>query len=309
MKSPKYLINPDKLNERMNELNLDEKHLNVISETLYRTIIDGTAVSGPKAERLAKRLGVTVDWLVEGTCYMDGISSFSPAGLDKKTQRQMAKASDRDLRKEYAASIRICDNVLTRLKKVKGTPWNHLAYVRLRKAVTIDNSGDHSTALELFEELLAEPHPSDATSQRLAFLMGYHRGLTLRRLGRLDDAEGQLAGLPGTGIYKQWRAGVNHQLGAVCQQRGNLSEALSHLKEAQKYWQNEHNHREGFSLRRIAHIHALNGDYAASAKCFFEAAVVFGLSRAHRYVEVTRADMEEYVLTKLRWLKPPDQPG
>ncbi len=96
-----------------------------------------------------------------------------------------------------------------------------------------------------------------------------------------------------------------HQLGALYQEKSKgqpgplTNEAIKYLMESRNHWQARRNHREGFSLRRLARIHASLGRYVESLRYFIDAIEVFARCRCRRYVEQTRKDLEEFVIAPI----------
>jgi tetratricopeptide (TPR) repeat protein len=260
------------------------------------------AVSMRTGKKVADALGTDVDSLKERQVWGDELAYVELSDLAASHRTQITRARVCDMAGDQRGAIFICNRIL------RASDQNNSASraaVLILLATFLDNAGRHQEALDRLN-----PHGDPWTERlpkRLVNWAAYHRAIAHRRLGHFDNAERELRPLLVDPTGELWAA-AKHQLGVVHQERSRdkkgslLDQALKHFLESRRCWQEEHNHREGFSLRRMAQSYAQMGDLAGSIRCFVDAIEVFARCRCKRYVTETRKDLEDYALAKVRMM-------
>ncbi len=255
-------------------------------------------VSEAVAYRIARVLDVPLEVIMKHRVYPDSPEvDISDVG---KHQKALDRAQAEDMAGKHGNAITICHRVLGRLGKGETVSR---AVVTIRLATFLDNAGRQQQAIDYLQwnnQAWAADIP-----KRLKQWAAYHRAIAYRRLKQWDAAERELRSLLKDVRATHWAA-AQHQLGVICLERSqghedSLTQALAYFEESRTCWQQEQNHREGFSLRRIAQVQALRKDYPDAIRCFMRAVEVFTRCKCYRYVAQTRQDLEEYVLGAVRF--------
>lgn len=260
-----------------------------------------SAVLGYNVVAIADALGVSLDSLVKQFIYPDGLASLMLPDMSRKMQDKLNRACDCDVIGNYQEAIAICDKLLLTAGR---NGWEDKALIGRRRASFQDNMGKHEEAFRFLDQLIATAGPQNGVGVQLLHWAQYHKAIALRRLGKLAEAERELRELLTSPPWEHRYAAI-HQLGVVCLEHAkgeddpNLTAAFKHFEEARTHWQNEHNHREGFALRRMGQAYARKGLWGEAIEHFFEAVVVLARCRCWRYGEETRREMRKFVLARL----------
>ena len=283
-----------------------------ISESTYRKVRRGEPVLLSTARVIADGLDKPVECLIDRQVYSPGLSFLPLEDFTPEDERQLHRAIGADMAGDQERAIRICDRLKTKLDEDSGAKPYHKAVVDISKANYLNNMNDGSPrgiekskeAVAILDTLLDSSF-LDQVSEDVCLWAAYQKAIALHRLQDYEaakDALQSLIGLQSGPIF----AAANHQLGVVYLQESQgtdrllLERAMEHFTLGQKHWQREHNHREGFSLRRMGQIYALQQESRNATKCFVQAITIFARSGCHRYVDMTVDDLERHVFPELR---------
>jgi tetratricopeptide (TPR) repeat protein len=283
-----------------------------ISESTYRKVRRDEPVLLSTARVIADGLDKPVECLIDRQVYSSRLSFLPLEDFTPEDERQLHRAIEADRAGDQERAVRICDRLKAKLDEDSGAKPYHKAVVDISKANYLNNMNDGSPrgiekskeAITILDTLLDSPL-LDQVPEDVRLWTAYQKAISLYRLQEYDaakDALRSLIGLQSGPIF----AAANHQLGVVYLQesRGTdrllLEKAMEHFTLSQRHWQREHNHREGFSLRRMGQIYALQRESRKAAECFVQAIIIFARSGCHRYVDMTVEDLERHVFPELR---------
>jgi tetratricopeptide (TPR) repeat protein len=288
MAHKKYFLDLSLIRAEIDQRHWNQKQLAGEARVALRSVTSlfkGNAVTYAVAGNLARALNLSVFALTEKHLHV-GAGWLDVPDLGVTHERLLIEALQKDMRGLHAEAARLCRRILRELPDLDD---ERRTFVRVKLATIIDNGGRHAEALALLETILNDASLASRVPARVLFWAGYHRALSLRRLRRLDEAKKAFQTL----LAKDNQhavASINHQLGVVYlelakQGKSTLDEALSCLQKSREIWQRVGNHREGFSLRRLAEASALHGKLAKAVELYANAIAVFAFHQCARYVE------------------------
>lgn len=308
MATVKILLNGRKVRALRRKRWKNRKGFAAVCEVSERELADieneTRAISTGTAKKVSRALGTNIDSLKKHDVYRDGLAYVELCGVRDNHRIQLARARDCDMAGNHRDAIFICSRILRTIDRHE---FAIRAAILILLATFLDNAGRHKEALDRLDSN-RDPW-TERVPKRLVNWAAYHRAIAHRRLGQFERAERELRPLLVDPTGEHWAA-AKHQLGVIYQERssgkeGNLiDQALEHFLESQLCWQKERNHREGFSLRRMAQSYAQKGALAKSIRCFIDAIEVFTRCRCRRYVAETRKDLEKYALANVENMTP-----
>ena len=203
----------------------------------------------------------------------------------------------------HVQAVDICRAILRGLD-VDDDPETYGA-VLVRLVSFLDHAGSYQTGIDEVDAFINEmtEQPADLGCAWLR----YHKGICLRKLGRLDEAAAIFESLENRD--GDFEASCLHQRGVVelaqygvdpsPRAKSALQDARQFLEDCLSAWEGRGLHREGFTRRRLAQACALAGDYVAAIRHMTKAIEIFASYRCQRYRKEAWEDMEEKILKPL----------
>jgi hypothetical protein len=292
MAAKKYLLDLPLIRAELDRRRWLRKQLadaSTVGSRTLTTIFNGHAVTYDVASLLARALGCSVFALTEKHLHV-GSTWLDVPDLDAAHERLLIEALQHDMHGRHAQAAKLCRRILRELPDLDD---ERRTFVRLKMAIFMDNGGDHVGALALLEAMVRDDSLRSCVPGRLFFWAEYHRALCFRRLRRLNEAESAFLVLLKDAMPHAL-ACVKHQLGVVYLKSAKkegpaLVRAIRYLRASRDIWQRAGNHREGFSLRRLAEADRVRGLPAKAVEWHARALAVFAVHGCARYVEETVA--------------------
>ena len=252
------------------------------------------AVKQEIARMLGEALGVDWKTLIASVVYQRGLSYLPLEGVRKEIRDGVKRAIQLSM---YGDPRKAAECIAKLRRDLPALTANENATLIVKEASFRDESGEHLEAYRLLDALRksADFDALPASTRNWAI---YHAAIALRRLNRLDEALSTLEPLLIDKGDATWAAAM-HQRGVVFllkAKNGDASaivEARNALETSRERWRHERNHREGFSLRRLAEVCVLEGRIAEAALCLFDAGAIFSASGCHRDLAQTREQLRQ----------------
>lgn len=308
--------------QELTQEDFEERSRDVGAEVSRRTLQDVErnirAVSARVRDDIARVLKVDPKDLVADTVH----SPAAAGQVDVEHELHVALPTPKlssALRQQLIASIRLalsgrpenaaraCRHILRQLSKEDA--FEEYAAVLVKYVTFLDEAGQHRRALDEIEGLLNDIKDGHRCSKACRIWAEYHKGVCLRRLAAADpdlfpaaanvlkrvEAEG---GAIGTAAV--------HQLAVVYLEEAKtraakdakrlLSKAEPLFRKAHAAWKRETSRswRQGYPLRRLGQLYALQARHDEALTHYLDALEVFSCHHVLRLVEATKKDIVKW---------------
>jgi tetratricopeptide (TPR) repeat protein len=211
-----------------------------------------------------------------------------------------------DMAGDHAAAEDLMQDVLD-TTPAGARNWKTRTVALIKRASFQGNMNRQPAALATLDRIAQEPGGSATHASPLHGWAALHRGVSLRRMGRWDEAAAVLQPLLSEEIH---HLGALHQCSVIKLELGLrdgdetlLEEARAGFDRCLDGWGRETGraqHRAGFAFRRLGRLYAATGKRRRAIMCYVEAFGIFSATGAARYRNAVRPELTEILFSSER---------
>ncbi len=249
------------------------------------------------AHDLAVALGVTVGQICDPVISWQWVPELEPA-----QQRKLSAAIKDDMQGQHAKAVAQCRELLAAV--AKAGRFENFAAVFVKLITFMDHAGDHQQALDELDSFLQSAEEQNRSACLQVHWARYHRGICLRRLKRYDEAKNELQTLQNDSPEYEQAAAYQLAVADLKQttesgDHSSFVRLLTQFEQCHDAWSPLGTHRHAYPLRRMGQVHALADNHRQALTCLLDALEIFARHHCDRYVEETRADIQELIVDPL----------